>query len=90
LGMFPPFGPFWRNFPTRCLRETPFKRVSGGNSSKWTKWIKHSPIENSCGIFSPYAKNNPVADMIFLHDDLYNLTLDSTGIGHHIIVTYFL
>jgi hypothetical protein len=29
-------------------------------SSKWTKWIKHSPIENSCQIFSPYGKNNPV------------------------------
>jgi hypothetical protein len=28
--------------------------------------------------------------VIFLHHDLYNVTLDSTCTGHHIIVTYFL
>jgi hypothetical protein len=27
LGMFPPFGPFGRNFPTQCLGETPFETV---------------------------------------------------------------
>jgi hypothetical protein len=60
LGMFPPFGPFWRIFSTHCLRKTLFETVSGRISSKWTKWIKHSPIENPCGIFLPYGKNNPV------------------------------
>jgi hypothetical protein len=60
LECLPPFGPFSRSFPSHCLRETPFERVSGGICSKWTKWIKHSPIENSCGIFSPYGKINPV------------------------------
>jgi hypothetical protein len=44
-----------------CLRETPFETVSGRISSKW---IKHSPIENSCGIFSPYGKNNPVGFLL--------------------------
>jgi hypothetical protein len=34
FGMFPPFGPFWRNFPTHCLRETPFETVSRRISSK--------------------------------------------------------
>jgi hypothetical protein len=49
LGMFPPFGPFERNFPTYCLGETPVETVSGRISPKWGK---HSQIENACGIFS--------------------------------------
>jgi hypothetical protein len=31
--------------------------VSGRISPKWGK---HSQIENPCGIFSPYGKNNPI------------------------------
>jgi hypothetical protein len=34
--------------------------MSGRISPKWTKWGKHSQIENACGIFSPYGKNNPI------------------------------
>jgi hypothetical protein len=35
------------------MGETPFETVSGRISPKWTKWGKHSQIENACGIFSP-------------------------------------
>jgi hypothetical protein len=58
--MFSPFGPFLRNFTTHCLQKNPIETVIGRISYKWTKWIKHSPIKNSCGMFSPYRKNNPV------------------------------
>jgi hypothetical protein len=42
------------------LGETPFETESGRIFPKWTKWGKHSQIENDCGFFSPYGKNNPI------------------------------
>jgi hypothetical protein len=60
LGMFPPLGPFGRNFPTHCLGETPFETVSGKISRKWIKCGKHSQIELACGIFSSIWEKYPI------------------------------
>jgi hypothetical protein len=55
-GMFNPFGPFGRNSPTHCFKWGFSQTVSGKISSKWTKWGKHSQIENACGNFLPMGK----------------------------------
>jgi hypothetical protein len=54
--MFNPFGPFGRSSPTHCFKWDFSQTVSGKISQKWTKWGKHSQIENACGIFLPMGK----------------------------------
>jgi hypothetical protein len=56
LGMFNPFDPFGRNSPTHCFKWGFSQTVSGKISPKWTKWEKHSQIENACGVFLPMGK----------------------------------